>query len=207
MDLNIKTLAGENTGVLNVADSVFSKDYNEALVHQVVVAYMAGARQGTKAQKTRSEVSGGGAKPWRQKGTGRARAGTIRSPIWRKGGVTFAAKPRSYDQKVNRKMYRAAIQSILSELLRSDRLLAVEGFKLETPKTKEFVQLLKQLDVKEALIVVSPEEFTEELYLASRNIKNVAVVDSHEINPVALMCFDKVIMTQEAVKQVEERLV
>ncbi len=207
MDLNIKTLTGENHSVLNVADSVFSKDYNEALVHQVVVAYMAGARQGTKAQKTRSEVSGGGVKPWKQKGTGRARAGTIRSPLWRKGGVTFAAKPRNYEQKVNRKMYRAAIQSILSELLRAERLLAVEGFKLETPKTKEFVQLLKQLDVKEALIVVSPEEFTEELYLASRNIKNVAVVDSIEINPVALMCFDKVIMTQEAVKQVEERLV
>ena len=207
MDLNIKTLTGENHSVLHVADSVFSKDYNEALVHQVVVAYMAGARQGTKAQKTRSEVSGGGVKPWKQKGTGRARAGTIRSPLWRKGGVTFAAKPRNYEQKVNRKMYRAAIQSILSELLRAERLLAVEGFKLETPKTKEFVQLLKQLDVKEALIVVSPEEFTEELYLASRNIKNVAVVDSIEINPVALMCFDKVIMTQEAVKQVEERLV
>jgi large subunit ribosomal protein L4 len=207
VDLNIKTLTGENHSVLHVADSVFSKDYNEALVHQVVVAYMAGARQGTKAQKTRSEVSGGGVKPWKQKGTGRARAGTIRSPLWRKGGVTFAAKPRNYEQKVNRKMYRAAIRSILSELLRAERLLAVEGFKLETPKTKEFVQLLKQLDVKEALIVVSPEEFTEELYLASRNIKNVAVVDSIEINPVALMCFDKVIMTQEAVKQVEERLV
>ncbi|WP_395947233.1 50S ribosomal protein L4 [Caedibacter taeniospiralis] len=203
----MKTLTGENHSVLHVADSVFSKDYNEALVHQVVVAYMAGARQGTKAQKTRSEVSGGGVKPWKQKGTGRARAGTIRSPLWRKGGVTFAAKPRNYEQKVNRKMYRAAIRSILSELLRAERLLAVEGFKLETPKTKEFVQLLKQLDVKEALIVVSPEEFTEELYLASRNIKNVAVVDSIEINPVALMCFDKVIMTQEAVKQVEERLV
>jgi len=207
VDLNIKTLTGENHSVLHVADSVFSKDYNEALVHQVVVAYMAGARQGTKAQKTRSEVSGGGVKPWKQKGTGRARAGTIRSPLWRKGGVTFAAKPRNYEQKVNRKMYRAAIRSILSELLRAERLLAVEGFKLETPKTKEFVQLLKQLDAKEALIVVSPEEFTEELYLASRNIKNVAVVDSIEINPVALMCFDKVIMTQEAVKQVEERLV
>ncbi|WP_239986749.1 50S ribosomal protein L4 [Fastidiosibacter lacustris] len=203
----MKTLAGDNHSVLNVADSVFSRDYNEALIHQVVVAYMAGSRQGTKAQKTRAEVSGGGSKPWRQKGTGRARAGTIRSPLWRKGGVIFAAKPRNYEQKVNRKMYRAAIQSILSELLRAERLLVIEGFKVETPKTKEFVQALKQLDIKEALIVVSPEEFTEELYLASRNIKNVAVVDSQEINPVALMCFDKVIMTQEAVKQVEERLV
>ena len=207
MNLNIKTLTGESASVLNVADNVFSRNYNEALVHQVVVAYMAGGRQGTKAQKTRSEVSGGGAKPWRQKGTGRARAGTIRSPLWRKGGVTFAAKPRNYEQKVNRKMYRAAIQSILSELLRDERFLAVDSFRLETPKTKEFAQLLKQLDVKEALIIVSPEEFTEELYLASKNIKNVAVVDSHEINPVALMSFNKVIMTQEAVKQIEERLV
>lgn len=207
MELNIKTLAGVSHSVLNVADSVFSRDYNEALVHQVIVAYMAGSRQGTKAQKTRSEVSGGGAKPWRQKGTGRARAGTIRSPLWRKGGVTFAAKPRNYEQKVNRKMYRAAVQVILSELLRDERLLAVEGFKLETPKTKEFVQLLKQLHVKKSLIVVSSEEFTEELYLASRNIKDVSVVDSYEINPVALMSFDKVIMTQDAVKQVEERLV
>ena len=207
MDLNIKTLAGEAHSVLSVSDSVFSKEYNEALVHQVVVAYMAGARQGTKAQKTRSEVSGGGAKPWRQKGTGRARAGTIRSPIFRKGGVTFAAKPRSYDQKVNRKMYRAAIQSILSELVRAERLVALENIKLETPKTKEFVTKLKQLDVKEALIVVGSEEFSEELYLASRNVKNVAVCDAQEVNPVALMCFDKVIMTQAAIKQIEERLV
>ena len=207
MDLNIKTLSGEAHSVLSVSDSVFSKEYNEALVHQVVVAYMAGARQGTKAQKTRSEVSGGGAKPWRQKGTGRARAGTIRSPIFRKGGVTFAAKPRSYDQKVNRKMYRAAIQSILSELVRAERLVALENIKLETPKTKEFVTKLKQLDVKEALIVVGSEEFSEELYLASRNVKNVAVCDAQEVNPVALMCFDKVIMTQAAIKQIEERLV
>ncbi|MFZ9034770.1 MAG: 50S ribosomal protein L4 [Francisellaceae bacterium] len=206
MDLNVRTLNGENHSVLSVADTVFSRDFNEALVHQVVVAYMAGARQGSKAQKSRSEVSGGGAKPWRQKGTGRARAGTIRSPIWRKGGVTFAAKPRNYEQKVNRKMYRAAVQSILSELLRDERLITVDGIKLETPKTKEFVSLLKQLELNEVLIVVSPEEFSEELYLASRNIKNVAVVDSYEINPVALMCFDKVLMTTEAIKQIEERL-
>ncbi|WP_119343939.1 50S ribosomal protein L4 [Facilibium subflavum] len=206
MDLNVKTLAGQEHSVLNVADSVFSRDYNESLVHQVAVAYMAGARQGSKAQKTRSEVSGGGAKPWRQKGTGRARAGTIRSPIFRKGGVTFAAKPRSYAQKVNRKMYRAAIQSILSELVRNERLITVDTIKAETPKTKDFVAQLKQLNVKDALIVVSMDEFTEELYLASRNIKNVAVCDADEINPVSLMCFDKVIMTQSAVKQVEERL-
>lgn len=205
MDLKIKVLADESHSVLNVSDDVFSKDYNEALVHQVVVSYLAAARQGSKAQKTRSEVSGGGAKPWRQKGTGRARAGTIRSPIWRKGGVTFAAKPRVYEQKVNRKMYRSAMCSILSELLRKERLLVVETLKVETPKTKEFVQLLSKLNLKEALIVVTPEEFTEQLYLASRNVKNVVVADSYEINPAALICFDNIILTQEAVKQVEER--
>ena len=206
MDLNVKTLSGDAHSVLDVADSVFSKDYNQALVHQVVVAYMAGARQGTKAQKTRSEVAGGGAKPWRQKGSGRARAGTIRSPIFRKGGVTFAAKPRSYEQKVNRKMYRAAVQSILSELVRNERLIVIDEMKLETPKTKAFVAHLKQHEVKDALIVVATEELTEALYLASRNVKNVAVCDSQEINPVSLMCFDKVVMTQTAVKEVEERL-
>lgn len=205
MDLKIKVLADGSHSVLNVSDDVFSKDYNEALVHQVVVSYLAAARQGSKAQKTRSEVSGGGAKPWRQKGTGRARAGTIRSPIWRKGGVTFAAKPRVYEQKVNRKMYRSAMCSILSELLRKERLLVVETLKVETPKTKEFVQLLSKLNLKEALIVVTPEEFTEQLYLASRNVKNVVVADSYEINPAALICFDNIILTQEAVKQVEER--
>lgn len=205
MDLKIKVLADESHSVLNVSDDVFSKDYNEALVHQVVVSYLAAARQGSKAQKTRSEVSGGGAKPWRQKGTGRARAGTIRSPIWRKGGVTFAAKPRVYEQKVNRKMYRSAMCSILSELLRKERLLVVETLKVETPKTKEFVQLLSKLNLKEVLIVVTPEEFTEQLYLASRNVKNVVVADSYEINPAALICFDNIILTQEAVKQVEER--
>lgn len=205
MDLKIKVLADGSHSVLNVSDDVFSKDYNEALVHQVVVSYLAAARQGSKAQKTRSEVSGGGAKPWRQKGTGRARAGTIRSPIWRKGGVTFAAKPRVYEQKVNRKMYRSAMCSILSELLRKERLLVVETLKVETPKTKEFVQLLSKLNLKEVLIVVTPEEFTEQLYLASRNVKNVVVADSYEINPAALVCFDNIILTQEAVKQVEER--
>lgn len=206
MDLHVKTLTGQEHSVLSVSDSVFSKDYNEALVHQVTVAYMAGARQGSKAQKTRSEVSGSGAKPWKQKGTGRARAGTIRSPIFRKGGVTFAAKPSNHEQKVNRKMYRAAIQSILSELARKDRLITVDVFKLKTPKTKEFVAQLKWLGIKDALIVVSPEEFSEELYLASRNIKNIAVCNAQEINPVSLMCFKKVLMTQGAVKQVEERL-
>lgn len=205
MDVNIITLSGGAHSVVSVADSVFAKEYNEALIHQVVVAYMAAARQGSKAQKTRSEVSGGGAKPWRQKGTGRARAGTIRSPIFRKGGVTFAAKPKSYKQKVNRKMYRAAIRSILSELLKCDRLLVVDDFKLESKKTKDFIAQIKPLNITEALIVVSAEQFSEEVYLASRNVKNIALCDAYEINPVALMCFDKVIVTASALKEIEER--
>ncbi|API86067.1 50S ribosomal protein L4 [Francisella uliginis] len=207
MDLNMKSLAGAEAGVVDVAEGVFATDYNEALIHQVVVAYMAGARQGTKAQKTRSEVSGGGAKPWRQKGTGRARAGTIRSPIFRKGGVTFAAKPKSYKQKVNRKMYSGAIKSILSELLRSDRMTVVEELKLETPKTKEFKSVIDSLGVNDVLFVVGVEEFSENLYLSSRNLKNVAVCDSVEINPVSLVCFENVVFTKKAIKEIEEKLV
>ncbi|MEY8702019.1 50S ribosomal protein L4 [Francisella philomiragia] len=207
MDLNIKSLAGAEAGVVGVADGVFAADYNESLIHQVVVAYMAGARQGTKAQKTRSEVSGGGAKPWRQKGTGRARAGTIRSPIFRKGGVTFAAKPKSYKQKVNRKMYSGAVKSILSELVRSDRITVVESLKLETPKTKEFKSIVDSLGVKDVLFVVGVEEFNENLYLSSRNLKNVAVCDSVEINPVSLVCFENVVFTKQAIKEIEEKLV
>ena len=203
----MKSLAGAEAGVVDVAEGVFATDYNEALIHQVVVAYMAGARQGTKAQKTRSEVSGGGAKPWRQKGTGRARAGTIRSPIFRKGGVTFAAKPKSYKQKVNRKMYSGAIKSILSELLRSDRMTVVEELKLETPKTKEFKSVVDSLGVNNVLFVVGVEEFSENLYLSSRNLKNVAVCDSVEINPVSLVCFENVVFTKKAIKEIEEKLV
>lgn len=206
MDLNIKSLTGNEAGSLGVADSVFAADYNESLIHQVVVAYMAGARQGTKAQKTRSEVSGGGAKPWRQKGTGRARAGTIRSPIFRKGGVTFAAKPRSYKQKVNRKMYTGAMKSILSELVRSDRMRLVSELALQTPKTKEFKSLVDSLNVKDVLFVVGIEEFSENLYLSSRNLKNVAVCDSMDINPVSLMCFENVVVTEKAIKEIEEKL-
>ena len=207
MDLNIKSLAGQEAGSVGVAEGVFAADYNEALIHQVVVAYMAGARQGTKAQKTRSEVSGGGAKPWRQKGTGRARAGTIRSPIFRKGGVTFAAKPKSYKQKVNRKMYSGAVKSILSELLRSGRMTIVEELRLETPKTKEFKSVIDSLGVKDVLFVVGVEEFSENLYLSSRNLKNVAVCDSVEINPVSLVCFENVVFTKKAIKEIEEKLV
>ncbi|MGQ4002067.1 50S ribosomal protein L4 [Francisellaceae bacterium CB299] len=206
MDLNIKSLTGKEAGSVDVADAIFATDYNESLIHQVVVAYMAGARQGTKAQKTRSEVSGGGAKPWRQKGTGRARAGTIRSPIFRKGGVTFAAKPKSYKQKVNRQMYSGAVKSILSELVRSGRMTVVEELKLETPKTKEFKALVNAMGIKDVLFIAAVEEFTENLYLSSRNLKNVAVCDSMDVNPVSLMCFENIVVTKKAIKEIEEKL-
>jgi large subunit ribosomal protein L4 len=189
---------------LEVSEATFGRDFNEALVHQVVVAFGAGARQGSKAQKTRSEVRGGGAKPWRQKGTGRARAGTIRSPIWRSGGVTFAAKPQDHSQKVNKKMYRGAIQSILSELVRQDRLIVVEKFTVETPKTKELISKLKEFELKDVLIVTS--EVDENLFLSARNLYKVDVRDVQGIDPVSLIAFEKVLMTVDAVKQLEESL-
>jgi len=189
---------------LEVSEATFGRDFNEALVHQVVVAFGAGARQGSRAQKTRSEVRGGGAKPWRQKGTGRARAGTIRSPIWRSGGVTFAAKPQDHSQKVNKKMYRGAIQSILSELVRQDRLIVVEKFTVETPKTKELISKLKEFELKDVLIVTS--EVDENLFLSARNLYKVDVRDVQGIDPVSLIAFEKVLMTVDAVKQLEESL-
>jgi large subunit ribosomal protein L4 len=189
---------------LTVSETTFGRDFNEALVHQVVVAYAAGARQGTRAQKTRSEVSGGGAKPWRQKGTGRARAGTIRSPIWRTGGVTFAAKPQDHSQKVNKKMYRGAMKSILSELVRQERLVVVDNFSVEAPKTKELLAKLKELELNDVLIVTG--EVDENLFLAARNLYKVDARDVAGIDPVSLIAFDKVLMTADAVKQVEEML-
>ncbi|KOO06762.1 50S ribosomal protein L4 [Vibrio hepatarius] len=189
---------------LTVSETTFGREFNEALVHQVVVAFAAGARQGTRAQKTRSEVSGGGAKPWRQKGTGRARAGTIRSPIWRTGGVTFAAKPQDHSQKVNKKMYRGAMKSILSELVRQERLIVVDNFSVEAPKTKELVAKLKELELNDVLIVTG--EVDENLFLAARNLYKVDARDVAGIDPVSLIAFDKVLMTAEAVKQVEEML-
>lgn len=206
MDLSIKTLSNDKQSVLNISDNIFSKKYNPSLIHQVVVSYMSVARQGTKAQKTRSEVSGGGAKPWKQKGTGRARAGTLRSPIFRKGGVTFAAKPRSYFKKVNRKMYRAAVQSIYSELIRGNRLTCFDKIEVNSPKTKDFITKFKEYDLKKSLIIVSAEELTENFYLASRNVKNITVCDVQQANPVSLIRFEKVIMTKSALKQVEEHL-
>jgi large subunit ribosomal protein L4 len=198
------TITGSGKGSVSIADETFAKEYNESLVHQVVTAYLAGARQGTRAQKTRSEVRGGGRKPWRQKGTGRARAGTIRSPIWRSGGVTFAAKPQDHSQKVNKKMYRAALRSIFSELVRQDRLVVVESLVVETPKTKAFTAQLKDLGVESALIV--SENVEENLYLASRNIPGIDVRDVIGIDPVSLVAFEKVLVTVSALKKIEEML-
>ncbi len=205
MELSL-TVPGQKAakGALSVSESAFGRDFNEALVHQVVVAYQAGARAGTRKQKTRSEVSGGGKKPWAQKGTGRARAGTSRGPIWRKGGVTFAARPQDHSQKVNRKMYRGAIASILSELVRQERLVVVEEFKLEAPKTKALVEKLNGMEIKDVLII--SHDVDENLYLAARNLYHVDVRDVDAIDPVSLIGFEKVIITTDAVKQLEEML-
>ncbi|HEC16893.1 MAG TPA: 50S ribosomal protein L4 [Sedimenticola sp.] len=204
MDLNVQAGASGDAGTIQVSDAVFAAEFNEALVHQVVTAYMAGARSGTKAQKTRSDVRGGGAKPFRQKGMGRARAGTIRSPIWRSGGVTFAARPRDYSQKVNRKMYRGALRSILSELVRQERLIVIDDFTVSAPKTKELVGKLNELGLKEVLIVaVQPDE---NLYLAARNLHQVDVRDLGEVEPVSLIAYDKILITKAALERLEERL-
>ncbi|WP_417281476.1 50S ribosomal protein L4 [Aliikangiella maris] len=200
--MNLAVTDGAQSSSVEVSEVTFGREFNEALVHQVVVAYMAGARSGTRAQKTRSEVSGGGSKPWRQKGTGRARAGTIRSPIWRTGGVTFAAKPQDYSQKVNRKMYRGAMQCILSELNRQNRLLVVESFTVDAPKTKELVKKLAEFGLTDALIVSTNVD--ENLYLSARNLHKVDVRDVQACDPVSLIAFDKVIMTVDAVKKFEE---
>ncbi|MCZ0867009.1 50S ribosomal protein L4 [Dasania sp. GY-19] len=204
MELSIAKPGNAAAGKVEVSDVAFAKEFNEDLVHQVVTAYLAAARQGTRAQKNRAAVSGGGKKPWRQKGTGRARAGTSSSPIWRSGGVTFAAKPQDHSQKVNKKMYRAALRSILSELARQDRLVVVEEFALEQPKTKALVAELSGLGLQGALIV--SDEVTENVYLASRNLHKVDVRDVQGVDPVSLISFDKVVMTVSAVKQFEEML-
>ena len=201
MNLN---LAGAEAGTVEVSDATFGKEFNESLVHQVVTAYFAAGRQGTRAQKTRSEVRGGGKKPWRQKGTGRARAGTIRSPLWRSGGVTFAARPQDYTQKVNRKMYRAAMRSILSELVRQERLVVVDSIAVDAPKTKQLIAKLKDLDLEKALIVT--EDIDEKLFLAARNIPYVDVVDVAAADPVSLVAFDKVLVTVSALRKFEEKL-
>ncbi|MCW8829491.1 MAG: 50S ribosomal protein L4 [Gammaproteobacteria bacterium] len=205
MEFKLTTASGRaSKNSVELSDQNFGREFNEALVHQVVTAYMAGARAGTKAQKSRSEVSGGGAKPWRQKGTGRARAGTIRSPLWRSGGRTFAASPRDYSQKVNKKMYRGALQAILSELVRQERLMVVDKFTVDAPKTKQLNEKLKSMGVSNALIV--SHEVDDNLYLSARNLPHVGVVAARRVDPVSLVGFEKVIMTVSAVKELEEML-
>jgi large subunit ribosomal protein L4 len=189
---------------VEISETCFGRQYNEALIHQVVVSYMAGGRQGTRAQKTRSDVRGGGRKPFRQKGTGRARAGTIRSPIWRGGGITFAAKTQDFDVKVNKKMYRGAMQSILSELIRQERLVVTEDFSITEPKTKEVLSRLNDLNLESVLVVM--EEVDENLYLGSRNLHQVDVIDVQGVNPVNLIGYEKVLFTVGALKQAEEML-
>ena len=200
MNLNLAT----NDGSVEISEAAFGREFNEALVHQVVVAYLAGGRQGTRAQKNRSDVRGGGRKPWRQKGTGRARAGTIRSPIWRGGGVTFAARPQDHAEKVNRKMYRGALQCILSELVRQERLVACESFSVDVPKTKGLLEALKKLELDNVLIV--SESVDENLYLAARNLKSVDVRDVQGVDPISLLSHDKVLVTVAALKKLEEAL-
>ena len=204
MELSVVKPGNADAGTVSVSDVAFAREYNEDLVHQVVTAYMAGARQGTRAQKNRAAVSGGGKKPWRQKGTGRARAGTIRSPIWRSGGVTFAAQPQDHSKKVNRKMYRAALRSIMSELARQERLVVVESMDLEQPKTKLLAQQLGEYGVDNVLIIGT--EVGENLYLASRNLHKVDVRDVDGVDPVSLIAYDKVMVTVDAVKKFEEML-
>jgi large subunit ribosomal protein L4 len=203
MTLQVPVINGQGSAV-EVAEQVFGQLFNETLIHQLVTRYLAGARAGTKAQKTRSEVSGGGIKPFRQKGTGRARAGTTRGPIWRSGGVTFAAKPRSFEQKLNKKMYKVGIRSIFSELLRQERLVVSNDIMPTTAKTKDFNQKLKNIDGKRILIIA--DEMNENLILASRNIPYVEVATAESVNPVSLVSADKVIVTSGALKQIEERL-
>ncbi|MBK1716320.1 50S ribosomal protein L4 [Thiocystis violacea] len=202
MEIAIRNHTGASS--VQVSDAVFGVEYKPGLVHQVVTAYLAGGRAGTKAQKNRAAVSGGGAKPWRQKGTGRARAGSSRSPIWRSGGVTFAAQPRDYSQKVNRKMYRGAVRSILSELVRTERLIVVPELALEAAKTKALIALLKSHELTEALILT--DGLDETLYLAARNLPKVDVLSAQEVDPVSLIAFDSILATEAAVKKLEERL-
>jgi len=204
MELAIATPKG-NKGTVEVSEAAFGIEFNQDLVHQAVVAFLAGARQGTRAQKNRSAVSGGGRKPFAQKGTGRARAGTIRGPIWRGGGVTFAAQPRDHSQKLNRKMYRSAMRSIVSELARQERLIVVKDFSLDAPKTKGLIAKLAEYGLQEALIVT--EDVSQNLYLSSRNLHKVDVRDADAIDPVSLINSNKVLVTVAALKKIEENLV
>lgn len=204
MELSLVKPSGGASKAVEVSATAFGRDFNEALVHQVITAYLAGARAGTRGQKTRAEVRGGGAKPWKQKGTGRARAGTTRSPIWRGGGKVFAAVTQDHSQKVNKKMYRGAMQSILSELVRQNRLIVVESLGMMKPKTKDLIAKLKEFGLKEALIVTG--EWDSNLYLSARNIPKVDVRKAPDVDPVSLVKFDKVLMTLDAIRKFEEVL-
>ncbi len=205
MEYKITANNGSDSGVnISLSESVFGREYNEDLIHQVVTAYRAAGRSGSKAQKTRSQVRGGGAKPWRQKGTGRARAGTIRSPIWRGGGNAFAASPRNFEQKVNRKMHQAAMCCILSELVRQERLVVVESITPEAPRTKLLFSRLREMGLSHALVVTP--QFDEVLHLSARNIVNVDTAIVNSVGPVSLISHDKVVMTVEAIKKIEELL-
>ncbi|MBF0264355.1 MAG: 50S ribosomal protein L4 [Gammaproteobacteria bacterium] len=205
MELNMITATGNaSKKTVEVADEIFNKEYNEALIHQVVTSYLAGGRSGTKGQKNRSAVSGGGAKPWKQKGTGRARSGTIRSPIWRSGGTTFAAKNRDFSKKVNRKMYRAAVKSIVSELVRKERLSVIADLALTAPKTKELAEKLKKLNANNVLLVTGGHD--ENVYLSSRNLIKVGYADVQHLDPVSLISYEQVIMTADAIKLFESNL-
>ncbi len=205
MDLKLTTATGKaSTKKVAVSDANFGREFNEALIHQVVTAYLAGGRKGTRKTKSRSDASGGGAKPWRQKGTGRARAGTIRSPIWRSGGHTFALRPQDHSQKVNKKMYRSAMQSILSELVRQDRLSVVDKFDVKGPKTKELVKKLAGMNFTSGVIVT--DDATNDLFLSARNLNNVTVLEIGDLNPVSLVGSESVVITVGAIQKIEEML-
>ena len=194
----------QSTKKVSVSEDAFGAEFNETLVHQLVTSYMSGARAGTKAQKNRAAASGGGAKPWRQKGTGRARAGTIRSPIWRSGGVTFAASPRDYSKKLNKKMYRVGMRSLVSELVRQERLIVIPELGVSEPKTKVMQQKLADLGVSNVLILT--DGLDSSVYLAARNIPNVQVMDVAIVDPLSLICQEQVVIDQAALKKLEERL-
>ncbi len=205
MDLKLTTATGKaSTKKVEVSDANFGREFNEPLIHQVVTAYLAGGRSGTRKTKSRSDTSGGGAKPWRQKGTGRARAGTIRSPIWRSGGHTFALRPQDHSQKVNKKMYRRAMQSILSELVRQDRLSIVDKFEVKGPKTKELVKKLADMNFTRGVIIT--DDATDDLFLSARNLHNVDILEISDLNPVSLVGSENIVITVGALQKIEEML-
>ncbi len=204
MQIEIQSLEGKKTSALSLSEVVFGKDFNEALIHQVVTACLSNRRQGTHQQKTRAEVSGGGAKPWKQKGSGRARAGTTRGPIWRHGGVAFAARPGVYEQKINKKMYRGAMRSIFSQLLKDNRLIAVENIDLDTPKTKDLLNILAKINAKKPLIIL--ENIKENIALAARNLVGVDLIPVSAIDPVSLLSHESIVITKEALEKLNEVL-